>query len=118
MPLGSCAACNAPWELCSTHTAHARVGLRGSLVGPVVVKNDFFQKLFLHLLGSSNKSILSHLGPTCKLQKSLEMGNFGTDSAAHGDSGGMEGAGVIGKGCGRSAAGHASRVSKASKEGF
>ena len=57
----------------------------------------------------------------CKLQKSLAMDNFGTDSAAHGvrgGGGGHAGGGEIGEGCERSAAGYASRVSEASKEGF
>ena len=34
---------NAQLEWCSVHDACARVGLRGSPVGPQVVKNDFFQ---------------------------------------------------------------------------
>ena len=45
----------------------------------------------------------THLSP-CKLQNSLEMGNFGTDSAARGGSGGNAGGGgVIGEGCRTSA---------------
>ena len=34
---------NDPLEWCSVHSAHARVGLRGSRVGPKVVQNFFFK---------------------------------------------------------------------------
>ena len=45
-----------------------------------------------------------------KLQKSIEMDNFVTSSAANGGPRGMRarGGGVIGEGCGRSARGHVS----------
>ena len=52
---------NAPLEWCSMHSARARVG--GSKSG----QQSFFPKVFLDLLGCSNKwlsATLSHLGPT------------------------------------------------------
>ena len=67
----------------------------GSKSGP----KSFFLNLFLHLLGCFNKwfkailtRFLTHFGP-CNLPRSLEIGNFGTHTAAQGGRMGMQGGG-------------------------
>ena len=58
------------------------------------VVKGVFPRLFLHLLGCSNKWFTAIFEPSCtKLQKSLEMGNFWTDNATKGGLGGVWGEG-------------------------
>ena len=65
----------------------------------------------------ANGAILDHVS-TCKLQRSLEMGNFGTNNAARGGSGGKMAGRVIGEGCGRSVGGMSLKRAKQARKSF